>query len=46
MFIRASVRLKGSCAGCQLSQVTLKDYVEKKLRELVTADLVVEEVAQ
>jgi len=41
-----TVRLKGSCAGCQLSQVTLKDYVEKKLRELVTAELVVEEVAQ
>jgi NifU-like protein len=39
------VQLKGSCAGCQLSQVTLKDYVEKKLRELVAAELVVEEVA-
>ena len=39
------VQLKGSCAGCQLSQVTLKDYVEKKLRELVTPELVVEEVA-
>ena len=39
------VQLKGSCAGCQLSQVTLKDYVEKKLRELVAPELVVEEVA-
>ena len=39
------VQLRGSCVNCQLSQVTLKDYVEAKLRELVTPDLVVEEVA-
>ncbi|MGB5987259.1 MAG: Fe-S cluster assembly protein NifU [Desulfobacterales bacterium] len=39
------VQLKGSCAGCQLSQVTLKDFVEKKLREMVNVELVVEEVA-
>ncbi len=37
------VRLCGACATCQISQVTLKDYVEKKLRELVTPELVVEE---
>ena len=37
------VRLCGACSTCQISQVTLKDYVEKKLRELVTPELVVEE---
>ena len=38
------VKLQGSCASCQMSQVTLKDYVEAKLKELVTETLVVEEV--
>jgi NifU-like protein len=38
------VRLRGACASCQMSQVTLKSHVESKLRELVTPDLVVEEV--
>jgi NifU-like protein len=38
------VKLLGACAACSISQVTLKDYVEKKLRELVTPELVVEEV--
>jgi NifU-like protein len=38
------VKLRGTCATCAASQVTLKHYVEKKLRELVTPDLVVEEV--
>ncbi len=38
------VRFQGTCAGCQISQVTLKDTVEKKLRELVTPELVVQEV--
>jgi NifU-like protein len=38
------VSLRGACASCQMSQVTLKDYVESKLRELVTPELEVEEV--
>jgi len=38
------VELRGTCASCAMSQLTLKDYVESKLRELVTEDLVVEEV--
>ncbi|MCP4110376.1 MAG: Fe-S cluster assembly protein NifU [Desulfobacteraceae bacterium] len=38
------VKLLGTCATCSVSQVTLKDYVEKKLRELVSPELVVEEV--
>ncbi|MFZ1200909.1 MAG: Fe-S cluster assembly protein NifU, partial [Desulfobacterales bacterium] len=39
------VRLCGTCSACSASQVTLKNYVETKLRELVTPELVVEEVA-
>ncbi len=39
------VKLLGACSSCQVSQVTLKDYVEKKLREFVTPELVVEEVS-
>ncbi len=38
------VKLRGTCATCVASQVTLKHYVESKLRELVTPELVVQEV--
>lgn len=38
------VKLRGTCATCSKSQVTLKHYVESKLRELVSNDLIVEEV--
>jgi len=38
------VKMRGTCATCTASQVTLKNYVETKLRELVTSELVVEEV--
>jgi NifU-like protein len=41
---RVFVKLKGRCAACAMSQVTLKDYVESKLKELVANELVVEEV--
>ena len=40
------VELRGTCATCAASEVTLKHYVESKLRELVTPELVVEEVQQ
>jgi NifU-like protein len=40
---RVKVALRGMCAGCQVSKFTLKDVVEVKLREFVSADLVVEE---
>lgn len=40
------VRLRGTCSTCAASQVTLKSYVEAKLRELVAPDLVVSEVQQ
>jgi len=42
---RVMVKLKGRCAACAMSEVTLKDYVEAKLHELVAKELVVEEVA-
>ncbi len=38
-----TVSLRGSCSGCQSSQTTLKEYVEKKLREQVIDTLIVEE---
>ena len=38
------VKLRGSCASCSKSQITLKHYVETKLKDLVSQDLVVEEV--
>ena len=38
------VSLRGACVSCAASQTTLKEYVEKKLRELVLESLVVEEV--
>jgi NifU-like protein len=41
---RVIVRMKGTCATCARSHVTLKHYVESKLRELVSPELIVEEV--
>ncbi len=41
---RVLVKLFGACAACSKSQLTLKNYVETKLRELVSSDLIVEEV--
>ena len=38
-----TVSLRGACSGCQSSQTTLKEYVEKKLREQVIDSLIVEE---
>ena len=40
---RVFVRLQGACATCSKSRVTLKDFVETRLRETVAHDLVVEE---
>ena len=41
---RVLVKLCGACAACSKSQITLKNHVESKLRELVSPELVVEEV--
>ncbi len=37
------VSLLGACKSCHKSQTTIKEYVEKKLRELVLDSLIVEE---
>lgn len=39
-----TVKLTGACAGCPGAHVTLKRWVEAKLREMVSQTLVVEEV--
>jgi len=38
------VKMLGACAGCKTSQVTLKNFVQTKIRELVSPDLNVKEV--
>ena len=43
---RILVKMHGTCASCSKSQITLKHYVESKLRELVAPELIVEEVQQ
>jgi NifU-like protein len=43
---RILVKMRGTCATCSKSQITLKHYVESKMRELVAPELVVEEVQQ
>ncbi len=43
---RILVKMRGTCASCSKSQITLKHYVESKLRELVAPELIVEEVQQ
>ncbi len=35
--------LRGMCASCKMSEVTMKDLVQAKLREFVAEDLIVEE---
>ena len=42
---RVLVATRVACATCQASQATLKGFVEWKLKELVSPELVVEEVA-
>ncbi len=41
---RVLVQLRGACSSCKSSQLTLKPFVEKRLREAVEPDLIVEEV--
>lgn len=41
---RVLVATRGACAVCQAAHLTLKDFVEVKLRELVWPELQVEEV--
>jgi NifU-like protein len=41
---RVLVATRGACATCKASDITLKHFVESKLRDLVSPDLSVEEV--
>ena len=38
------VSLRGACSSCRSAQLTLKQFVEERLREAVEPDLTVEEV--
>ena len=42
---RVIVATRGACASCKTSGITLKHFVEAKLRDLVSPDLIIEEVA-
>jgi Fe-S cluster assembly protein NifU len=41
---RVIVATRGTCATCKASDITLKNFVEHRLRELVSPDLTIEEV--
>lgn len=41
---RVLVATRGACAACKASDITLKHFVELKLRDLVSPELVIEEV--
>jgi NifU-like protein len=43
---RVLVSLRGTCATCKVSEITLSQFVQQKLKEMVSEDLVVEEVAK
>ncbi|MCD6224280.1 MAG: Fe-S cluster assembly protein NifU [Deltaproteobacteria bacterium] len=38
------VKLRGACANCMTSQVTIKNFIENKIQELVSPELIVKEV--
>lgn len=37
-----TLRLKGACGGCPMATVTLKDGIERTLKEEIDQDIVVE----
>ena len=39
---QVSVKLVGACAGCPMSQMTLKNGVEKYLKHVVDPEIIVE----
>ena len=43
---RVMVSMRGACAACRAANVTLKEFVERRLRELVSPDIHVEEVSK
>lgn len=38
------VQLVGACAGCPMSQMTLKDGVERYLKDKIDSELIVENI--
>jgi NifU-like protein len=40
------VGFRGTCSSCPSSEFTLKGYVQEKLREFVSPEIVVEEMTQ
>lgn len=42
---RVLVATRGACKTCKASDITLKNFVEAKLKDLVSPDLIIEEVA-
>ncbi len=43
---RVIVATRGACSTCKASDITLKNFVEQRLKELVSPDIVVEEVSK
>ncbi|MGZ6208944.1 MAG: (2Fe-2S)-binding protein, partial [Syntrophales bacterium] len=43
---RVLVATRGTCATCKAADITLKHFVELKLRDFVSPELVIEEVTQ
>jgi NifU-like protein len=41
--VRVIVALRGACVGCPSSNLTLKHFVEQRLRDVVDPDIIVEE---
>ena len=43
---RVIVAMRGACSTCTASEITLKDFVQHRLRELVSPDITVEEASK
>jgi NifU-like protein len=43
---RVIVAMRGACSTCKASEITLKDFVQHRLRELVSPDITVEEASK
>ena len=43
---RVIVAMRGACSTCKASEITLKDFVEHRLKELVSPDITVEEASR
>jgi NifU-like protein len=43
---RVIVAMRGACSTCKASEITLKDFVQHRLQELVSPDIIVEEASK